>query len=211
MGAGVPKQFLLLAGQPLLMHTIALFARYDASLFIVVALPVAHIEHWQQLCSTYRFGVPHKVVAGGATRSASVRNALAVLPDTDFIAVHDGVRPLAPVEVIARCFDTASHHGSAVPATAITDSLRKKTGDASYDLPRENLYAVQTPQVFRADWLVHAYAHTADCPGAFTDDASVVQAAGYDIILVEGSRENIKITEPPDLPVAEALIALRRS
>ena len=211
MGGDVPKQFLLLAGQPLLMHTIALFARYDASLFIVVALPAAHIERWRQLCSTCRFGVPHKVVAGGATRFASVRNALAVLPDTDFIAVHDGLRPLTPVEVIARCFDTASRHGSAIPATAVTDSLRKKTGDASYGLPRDNTYAVQTPQVFRADWLARAYARTVDSPDAFTDDASVVQAAGYDIMLVEGSRENIKITEPSDLPVAEALVALRRT
>ncbi|MDR2361428.1 MAG: 2-C-methyl-D-erythritol 4-phosphate cytidylyltransferase [Prevotellaceae bacterium] len=209
MGASIPKQFLPLAGRPLLMHTITQFVRYDATLFIVVALPAAHIDRWQRLCDEYRFATPHRIVAGGDSRAASVRNALSRLPDTDFIAVHDGVRPLTPVDVIARCFATAARYGSAVPVVPVTDSLRKQTADDSYDIPRDGIVTVQTPQVFRADRLRDAYARTADNTAAFTDDASVVQTAGYDITLTEGSRENIKITTPADLPVADALLYLR--
>ncbi|MDR1680299.1 MAG: 2-C-methyl-D-erythritol 4-phosphate cytidylyltransferase [Prevotellaceae bacterium] len=207
MGAGIPKQFLPLSGRPLLMHAMTPFIRYDAAIAIVVALPAAHIDRWQQLCEACRFAVPHRTVAGGDTRTASVRNALAVA-DADFIAVHDGVRPLVSVDVIARSFDTAALHGSAVPVIPVTDSLRKKTGDASHSIPRENICAVQTPQVFRADWLRIAYKDTADA--VFTDDASAVEAAGFALKLIDGSRDNIKITEPDDLPVAETWMALRR-
>jgi 2-C-methyl-D-erythritol 4-phosphate cytidylyltransferase len=205
MGASIPKQFLPLAGRPLLMHTITQFVRYDAALYIVVALPATHIDRWQRLCDEYRFTAPHHVVAGGDSRTASVRNALAGLPDAGFIAVHDGVRPLTPIEVIARCFATAEHYGNAIPVVPVTDSLRKKTADGNCDVPRDGIVAVQTPQVFRADQLRDAYARITDHTASFTDDASIVQAAGYDITLTEGSRENIKITEPADLPVADRM------
>lgn len=201
MGMPVPKQFLLLAGMPVLMHAIRQFHRFDDAMPVVVALPPAHIPTWTQLCGEHHFTIAHTVVAGGGTRFDSVKNALAVLPDAEWIAVHDGVRPLAPPAVIARCFEAAAQHGAATPVVPLTDSVRKLEADGSHSVPRENYCIVQTPQVFRADWLKDAY--RAPFRPAFTDDASVVEAAGHKITLVEGSRENIKITEAIDLRIAE--------
>jgi 2-C-methyl-D-erythritol 4-phosphate cytidylyltransferase len=211
MGAGVPKQFLLLAGKPVLMHTITQFYRFDATLPVVVVLPAAHIGQWEQCCRTHHFTLPHTIVSGGATRLRSVKNALAAAPEVDWVAVHDGVRPLTPVALIARCFDVAAQHGSAVPVVPLTDSLRKRVGEGSCRVPRDGMYAVQTPQVFRSEWLKTAYGLIPEAPDAlngFTDDASVVEAAGFPITLTEGCRENIKITEPLDRTLAEALRAV---
>jgi 2-C-methyl-D-erythritol 4-phosphate cytidylyltransferase len=203
MGTEMPKQFLLLAGIPVLMHTIRQFHRFDQAMPIIVALPQAHFQTWQQLCTEHAFAVAHTVVAGGATRFASVKNALAVLPEAALVAVHDGVRPCVPAPLIVRCFDTAAQHGAAVPVMPVPDSIRcRESSGKSYSVPREKYCLVQTPQVFRTDWLKDAY-YLASCNPAFTDDAAVVEAAGYPITLTEGCRENIKITEAVDLKIAE--------
>jgi 2-C-methyl-D-erythritol 4-phosphate cytidylyltransferase len=134
-----------------------------------------------------------------------VKNALDALPETEWIAVHDGVRPLVSQELIARCFETAAQHGAAVPVVPLSDSIRLREAGGSRSVPREDYCIVQTPQVFRAEWLKDAY--RAPFRPSFTDDASAVEAAGYSIALTGGSRSNIKITEPLDLAMAEFLIS----
>jgi 2-C-methyl-D-erythritol 4-phosphate cytidylyltransferase len=205
MGMQTPKQFLLLAGMPVLMHAIRQFHYFDPAMPLIVALPPAHIPTWTQLCAGRRFTVAHTVTAGGGTRFDTVKKALHALPETDWIAVHDGVRPLVSPALIARCFETAVKHGAAAPAIPLSDSLRLLEAGGNHSVLRENYCIVQTPQIFRAEWLKNAY-RAPYCP-AFTDDASVVEAAGYKIALAEGSRENIKITEPADLKIAELLMS----
>jgi 2-C-methyl-D-erythritol 4-phosphate cytidylyltransferase len=204
MGTQLPKQFLLLAGMPVLMHAIRQFHRFDDALQVVVALPPAHIPTWTKLCGEHHFTIAHTVVAGGDTRFDSVKNALAAVRDAEWIAIHDGVRPLVSPAVIARCFEAATQHGAAAPVVPLTDSIRKLEAGSSHNVPRENYCIVQTPQVFRADWLYDAY--RAPYRPEFTDDASVVEAAGHKIALVESSRDNIKITEAIDLRIAEQLL-----
>jgi 2-C-methyl-D-erythritol 4-phosphate cytidylyltransferase len=204
MGAPTPKQFLLLAGMPVLMHTIRRFHLFDPAMPLVVTLPPAHLSTWTELCAVHRFRLPHTVTPGGGTRFDSVKKALDALPPTEWIAIHDGVRPFVSPELIARCFDAAEQHGAAAPALPPADSLRLRENGHSRHVPRENYCMVQTPQVFRAEWLKNAY--RAPFHPAFTDDAAVVEAAGYPVALVEGSRENLKITEPLDLDIAEILV-----
>lgn len=204
-GAALPKQFLLLAGRPVLMHTIEAFA--DLSDEIVLVLPEAHRPLWHQLCVRHRFTVRHRVVAGGDTRWQSVKNAietLAVGPG-DVIAVQDGVRPLLTASLVERAFVVARKQGSAVPVVPVTDSIRQVEGDGiSHIVPRDLLRAVQTPQAFDAVALKAAY----DQPyqPVYTDDASVYEMAGYQVTLIEGEIDNIKITHPGDLLIAENLL-----
>ena len=196
MGASLPKQFLFLGNEPVLVRTVRAFAGALAG--------EAHIAYWRDLAA--RFDVPrHTAVAGGSERFDSVRQGLeAVSDEAELIAVHDGVRPLASRELILRTFAAARKEGAAVPAVAPADSVRTVDGDASHPLDRSRLRLVQTPQVFRADLLRRAYA--ADFSPAFTDDASVVEAAGHAVALCEGDRRNLKITAPEDLLCAEALL-----
>ncbi|MBQ6079391.1 MAG: 2-C-methyl-D-erythritol 4-phosphate cytidylyltransferase [Muribaculaceae bacterium] len=209
-GAEMPKQFIDLNGKPILMHTIDVFERalagHDHEL--LVTLPAAEFDQWRQLCDRYRFDVPHRVVAGGETRWHSVKNALTAVGDgidVDVIAVHDGVRPLASVELINRCFDTARRMGSAIPVVSLNDSVRQIEGEASRALDRSSLCAVQTPQTFDARLLLDAY--NLPFESTFTDDASVVERAGHEVTLVEGDPSNLKITRPMDLALAEYLLA----
>lgn len=204
MGASLPKQFLFLGNEPVLVRTVRAFAKALPGAELVVVLPEAHIAYWRDLAA--RFDVPrHTAVAGGSERFDSVRRGLeAVSDEAELIAVHDGVRPLASRELILRTFAAARKEGAAVPAVAPADSVRTVDGDASHPLDRSRLRLVQTPQVFRADLLRRAYA--ADFSPAFTDDASVVEAAGHAVALCEGDRRNLKITAPEDLLCAEALL-----
>jgi 2-C-methyl-D-erythritol 4-phosphate cytidylyltransferase len=203
--AAPPKQFMLLAERPVLAHAIEAFrcvARYAE---IVVALPADRIEEWEELRQRHR--VPaHKVCAGGATRFLSVRAAMAELdPECEHIAVHDAARPLVSGELILRALDVARAHGSAIPVVPLTDSVRRiADAGGSYPEDRSSLRAVQTPQIFRADILRTAYERAAGVD--FTDDAAVVESVGYTVMLCEGERRNIKITEQEDLIVAEAMI-----
>ncbi len=207
-GAQLPKQFLELAGKPILMHSIEVFGKNrDGSFDVIVTLPEGQMALWQQLCEKYAFDVPHHVVAGGETRWHSVKNALDSIVDiagVDVIAVHDGVRPLATAELIDRTIEAARRDRAAIPVVMLNDSVRQVAGDASQALDRSTLRAVQTPQAFDARLLIEAY--SLPYQPSFTDDASVVEQFGHPVTLVEGDPNNLKITRPVDLAVAEYLL-----
>lgn len=206
MGKDLPKQFLPVGGRPVLMHTLEAFHRCDVAMGLVLVLPEAHRDYWDALCRRYDFALPHRVVSGGATRFHSVANGLrAVPPEVRLIGVHDGVRPFVSARLIEALFAAADCHGAAVPAIPVVDSLRHVDAcGGSVAVSRSEYRSVQTPQVFRSALLLRAY----DTPyrETFTDDASVVEAAGHAVTLVEGEVDNIKITTPRDLAVAEILL-----
>ena len=205
-GSELPKQFLPLAGKAVLMHSIEKFDKAGAN--VVVVLPPEHQEMWLTMCKESNFPVTHIVADGGKTRFESVKNGISAieeLADGDLVAVHDGVRPMASVELINRCYDTAHATGSAIPVTSATDSIRQVMADgSSCQLLRSSLRAVQTPQTFRAELLRGAY-DVEESP-LFTDDASVVENAGHQVTLVEGEINNIKITTPIDMIVVSEMM-----
>ncbi|UOR04630.1 2-C-methyl-D-erythritol 4-phosphate cytidylyltransferase [Hymenobacter aerilatus] len=206
MGAAKPKQFLDLLGEPVLLHTLRRFSETPLRVQqCVVVLPAEQFSTWHQLCAEHRVQLPHAVVAGGATRWASVRNGLAYLADqsSGTVAVHDGVRPLVPASVIEECFATAEAHGTAVAAVVPKDSVRNLSQQGSYALDRARLRLVQTPQCFELELLRRAY-QLPELP-TFTDDASVVEDL-HPIQLVSGDYRNLKITTPEDLLLAEAIL-----
>lgn len=211
MGGGLPKQFRMVGALPVLGQTINLFADAYQGIEIVVVLPADKIDFWKNLAA--RFDIArHRCVAGGEERFHSVlRGIEALSPSIDLIAVHDAVRPLASVELIHRCFECATEHGTAVPAIAPPDSYRVVRGDNSYPIDRSSLRIIQTPQVFRSDILREAYTQPYDA--LFTDDASVVESmwsyAQREITLCEGERTNIKLTTPDDFVIAEVIISQR--
>jgi 2-C-methyl-D-erythritol 4-phosphate cytidylyltransferase len=204
MGAEVPKQFLHLKGRPLLMHTLAHLHSMDTAMKLVLALPQEHIATWKSLSHKHHFSVAHIVVAGGPTRFRSVENALKAVGPYDLIGIHDGVRPFVAASVVRACFDAAQAFGAAVPVVEIVQSLRKVDGTESMAVNRADFKAVQTPQCFQSDILLHAFAVAAH--DQYTDDAAVVEATGQRIALVEGNHENIKVTTPLDMRLAELLI-----
>jgi 2-C-methyl-D-erythritol 4-phosphate cytidylyltransferase len=205
MGTEIPKQFLRLADVPVLVHTLRAVQSVEWPMGVVVVLPAAHIATWREICE--EFGVPkHTVVEGGASRFDSVKAGLAALPEeARLVAVHDGVRPFVSAELIGRCFDAASEHGSAIPVVAPVDSFRRVTSEGSEIVDRSELRAVQTPQVFAAERLRAVYAAYAD-GSMFTDDASVVESCGWRVWLVDGERTNFKITTPTDLVTGLAIL-----
>ena len=205
MGAAIPKQFLLLDGMPVLARTINRLAEAFPGSPVVVVLPADQLDFWRDYAA--RFEVKrHTVAAGGAERFHSVKAGLEALlrlgEGVEFVAVHDGVRPLASVEMLRRTAACAQVHGAAVPVTEPVDSYRRVTDEGSEPVDRRALRIVQTPQVFRVDWLRQAYEQPYSA--AFTDDASVVERAGYPIALCEGERSNLKITAREDLALAAA-------
>lgn len=204
MGTVLPKQFLLLNGKPLLMHTLNAFYQADPEIRLILVLPEAHFDIWKEFCRVYKFELPHSLVAGGATRFDSVKNGLRLVEGNGLVAVHDGVRPLVSKELIDRCYDGADTFGAVVPVAKLTDTIRKVDGDSSMTVSRDDYRLVQTPQTFQAGILRDAYSNAKG--HKFTDDASVVEAAGIKVRLVEGSHENIKVTLPADLQIAEVLI-----
>ena len=203
MGGDIPKQFLPIGGRPVLMRTMERFAEYSEDLQIILVLPREQLEYWFELCEKYLFGVEHWIVAGGETRFHSVQNGLAQIPDDaeGVVGVHDGVRPFVSVEVIARCYEAARTAKAVVPVVPVVESLRHIRNGA---VARNDYCLVQTPQVFDIQLLKRAYRQPF-CD-TFTDDASVVEALGETITMVDGNRENIKITTPFDLKIAETLI-----
>ena len=207
-GGTLPKQFVPLNGIPVLMQTIKAFHDYDPQACLIVALPAQFAGLWEELCRSHQFDIPHKIADGGATRFDSVKKALAAIPENEgLVAVHDGARPLVRSTTIASGFATAESAGSAVPVVPLTDSVRQIDGTDSHAVDRKTLVAVQTPQIFQIDMLKKAYA--AAKSDSFTDDASVVEAAGYKIALYDGDAENIKITHPADLKIAEWILTQR--
>lgn len=205
MASAVPKQFLPLGGRPILMRTIERFAAFDPAMDIIVVLPQSQTDYWQRLCHEHRFGIGHRTTAGGATRYESVRNGLALVDGEGLVGIHDGVRPLVSLPTLERCYAMAATHGNAIPACDSVDSVRMLKPDGSNTATdRTRVKLVQTPQVFDVKLIKQAY--QLSYRPTFTDDASVAEAAGIGINLTEGNRENIKITTPVDLLLAEAIL-----
>lgn len=204
MGLGTPKQFLELGGRPVLMHTIERFKEYNSSIEIITVLPENQLRHWTELQKKYTFNVPHTLVKGGAHRFISVKHGLEFVQGPGLVAIHDGVRPLVRLETIKRCFEAAEKFGNAIPVVNPSDSVRYLDGDSNRYMNRLNVMQVQTPQVFDIELIRRAYRQEYDT--SFTDDATVVEKTGVSIHLVEGNRENVKITNPEDLLIAQTLM-----
>ena len=200
MGGEVPKQFLPIGGKPILMHTIEAFRKALEGINIVLVLPVEQQGYWRKLCEEYGFHSPELIANGGETRFHSVQNGLALLPDDAdaVVGVHDGVRPFVSSETIQRCYKAAAEGKAVVPVVPVVETVRQiLPGGKSITRPRDEYRLVQTPQTFPLALLKEAYRQP--FREAFTDDASVVEALGKEITMVEGNRENIKITTPSDL------------
>lgn len=204
MGAEMPKQYLELAGKPVLMHTLERFKSFNDSIEIITVLPENQLRFWEELQKKYSFDIPHTIVKGGSSRFYSVKNGLRFVETPGLVAIHDGVRPFVSTETIKRCFDMAEKSGNAVPVITPSDSLRIMTGEGNMHLNRMLVRQVQTPQVF--DTMLIKKAYLQDCRPEFTDDATVLESTGITINLVEGNRENIKITNPEDLLISSALL-----
>jgi len=204
MQTTLPKQFLLLQGKPILMHSIQRFYDFDPSIKIILALPSEHISLWNDLVEKYHFPVVHDIVNGGEFRFHSVKNALSKVDADALVAIHDGVRPLVSKQTIQNCFLSAERFGSAIPVIMPVDSIRKISGDKSESVDRSEYRLVQTPQVFQYSIIKIAYEQSFDA--LFTDDASVVEKNGHFVQLVDGNFENIKITTPSDLLIASAFL-----
>lgn len=205
MGMDTPKQFLELAGRPVLMHTIERFMEFNDSIEIITVLPENQLRFWTDLQKKYSFDVPHTLVKGGSKRFISVRHGLEFVNSPGLVAIHDGVRPLVRLETIKRCFETAGKYGNAIPVISPADSLRMETENGNSPVDRMHVKQVQTPQVFDVAKIKRAYLQ--DFDPSFTDDASVLEKTGEKIRMVEGNRENIKITNPEDLFIAQTLLS----
>ncbi len=206
MGGDIPKQFLPVAGKPILMRTLERFKEYDNAVRIILVLPKDHFSYWKELCDEYSFSVGHQLVQGGETRYHSVKNGLDSISSDEeaLVAVHDGVRPFVSVDTIAETYAAAEKYGTAVPVVDSVDSLREVVGENSEARDRSKFRLVQTPQTFSLEVLRKAY-HL-DYRDTFTDDASVVEASGQSIVLVKGNRENVKITTAYDMKIATVLV-----
>ena len=227
MGSDIPKQFLPIGGKPVLMRTLERFREYDEDLQIILVLPEAQQDYWHQLCKEYHFGVEYTLANGGQTRFHSVQNGLAKVPDDAIgvVGVHDGVRPFPSIEVIRNCYETARTAKAVIPVIPVVETLRHISSNGqtrtdtdkkeslspevrcqkeSRTVPRDEYRLVQTPQTFDIQLLKAANRQPYN--DGFTDDASVVESYGHQITLVEGNRENIKITTPYDLKIAEVLV-----
>ncbi len=212
MGAPVPKQFMSLDGAPVMQKTIWRFVQAVPDIKIVTVLPAEYVQMWKDLCYKYSFDVPQTIVHGGLTRFHSVRNGLVKVPEGAVVAVHDGVRPFVSPGLVEKLFRMAGGLPAVVPAVPCTDTLRPVARDAAGELvrlaseppvDRSRVYAVQTPQVFWSEVLKNAYGQAYDT--SFTDDASVVEKAGVEVVYTDGERNNIKLTTPEDMRLAEAL------
>lgn len=204
MGGDIPKQFLPIGGKPVLMRTLEAFYEYDPFIHIVLVLPVSQQVYWKELCRTYGFELSHDIADGGETRFHSVMNGLALVKGEGVVGVHDGVRPFVAQEVIARCYEEAVTKKAVIPVIGVVETVRRLVGEESETVPRDQYKLVQTPQVFDVVLLRKAYEQP--YTDMFTDDASVVEALGEKVWLVEGNRENVKLTTPFDLKLAEILL-----
>lgn len=206
MGASIPKQFLPVNGLPVLMQTIKRFKECGDDLEIIIVLPKEQHEYWYELCKKHRFTSTYTVAEGGETRFHSVKNGLAMIPDDaeGIVGVHDGVRPFPSVEVIRNCYETARTAKAVVPVIPVVETLIHIDGQGNSEtVPRDSYRLVQTPQAFDIQLLKRAYKQPYQ--DSFTDDASVVDSIGQEITLIDGNRENIKITTPFDLRMARIL------
>ena len=203
MGGKIPKQFLKINDTPILIHTLKSIYEFDNNFEIIITLPEEWISYWKNLLNEYNIGINHKIVAGGEQRYHSIKNAINQ-SSGDTIAVHDGVRPLVSHETLNRIYDAANNHFAIAPYIQITESIREKQGLKNASKNRDEVVIIQTPQCFKRETLIEAYKNPFE--KTFTDDASLVESNGTSIFLVEGNQENIKITSPKDIAVAEAII-----
>lgn len=205
MQADMPKQFMELCGKPVMMHTIeAFWNAYGDEIDLVVVLNVDYHDQWEKLIRKYHFEIPHTLVKGGTTRFQSVKNGLKLVSKNTLVAVHDAVRPLVSTETIQLAYNEAEAFGNAVPVIPVRDSIRRSYDNTSEALNREQLFIVQTPQVFHSEVLIKAYQQ--EFRNEFTDDASVVERNGEKIRLITGEQRNIKITYTEDLVIADAFL-----
>ncbi len=204
MQQDIPKQFLLVAGKPVLMHTMEAFYQAEPRAEIILVLNVDFHEYWEKLCATHEFSIPHSLVKAGQERFFSVKNGLKLVKGKALVAIHDAVRPSIKKEKIEEAFSYAEMHGNAVLAIQSKDSVRISDSKENKALARELVYLIQTPQIFTSNVLKKAYQQ--EFRTSFTDDASVVEHAGVAIHLVEGDPKNIKITYPEDLALAEVFL-----
>lgn len=206
MQANQPKQFMELAGLPILMHTIDAFFKSGLDMNIILVLPDEHLITWQDLISAHRYTTPHQLTTGGLTRFNSVKNGLDLISDEGIVAIHDGARPLVTTDIIQRTVTQAKSTGSGIAAVQVKDSIRQISNDgSSVGVDRNEFYTVQTPQTFDVALIKKAFNNTT--LNNFTDDASVAEAFGEKIVMVEGSYDNLKITTPEDLKIAAAILA----
>ncbi|MBC7651007.1 MAG: 2-C-methyl-D-erythritol 4-phosphate cytidylyltransferase [Deinococcales bacterium] len=207
MGSSLPKQFLLLQNKPLLWHTITTFFNAYAHIDIILVLPKSHLDIGKQIAATFANAHQITIVEGGETRFNSVKNGLAFVAPNAIVFVHDGVRCLVNVALVQRCFQQAVSKGSAIPAVAATDSIRIVHDTDTTVTNRNNIRIIQTPQTFKSDLLLAAF--NQDFKDSFTDEATVVEAYGEKIFLIDGDYNNIKITRPIDLIIAEKILEER--
>jgi len=205
MKGAKPKQFLELHDRPVLMHTFECFKNYDAEIEFILVLPGKQMEFWKDLCEKHQFQIKHKLAFGGNTRFQSVKNGLELVPEKGIVFIHDGVRPLVSRQTIQNCYDNAVIKGNALPVIPVAESIRIIDSDKNRQVDRSKYFLVQTPQTFQSTLIKAAYSQTRD--DNFTDDASVLEKYGQNIKLVEGNRENIKITWPEDLLIAQAFLS----
>ena len=207
MGSVVPKQFLEIQGKPILLHTIDQFVAAFSDIQLVVVLPEGYIQEGKDLLAKNGFTKNIVFVAGGDTRFQSVKNGLAQVSESAIVFVHDAVRCLLTPALIQRCYQQALENGSAIPAVSSTDTVRLMKGDINELMDRENVMLIQTPQTFQSDLLLASF--NQEYTSSFTDEANVVEANGNPVFLVDGEFENIKITRPLDLAIAEYILAKR--
>lgn len=196
MKSDIPKQFLLLDGKPVLMQTMDAFVEFDSDIRMILVLPEDQFSYWDELCAEHSFSLNHQKIAGGPTRFESVKNGLAIAPDHGLIGVHDGVRPFIHPDTIRRIYQEAKIYGNAIPAIPPAESVRIETKDGTHIVDRNTVRLIQTPQVFQAKDLKEAY--NQQYQNTFTDDASVIEAAGHKIHLIKGQAGNLKITTKED-------------
>ena len=205
MGGDLPKQYQLLAGKPLILHTLARFLQYNPQMEVVLVVAPDHRSFWNDISTVYRETSGIRVATGGPARYDSVKNGLQLIEDERIVGIHDAVRPFVSLETLERCYAAAADRGSGIPVIEMDESVRmvKHQGDSS-PLDRAGLKRVQTPQVFKSEMIREAYSQISD--PSFTDDASVFEALYNHVTLVEGNPKNIKITTPTDMQLASLLI-----
>ncbi len=204
MQGEVPKQFMLLSGKPVILYSVEAFRAYDPFVQIILVLHPDYLDFWNKLCLEFKIIIPFELAKGGKTRFESVSNGLKLIHEDGLVAIHDAARPVIQSGFISGLFSATATYGSAIPAVTINDTIRVIDGDTSHQADRTFLRAIQTPQVFRVSEIQRAY--TQPYQHIFTDDASVMEAAGFQVNLAEGLQENIKITHIQDFALAEVLL-----
>lgn len=204
MGTEIPKQFLQIHKKAVLFYSLRKFSSVNKDIQIIVVLPENHISTWNEIIKKQDISIPHEIVAGGKERFDSVKNGLEQIQEEGIVAIHDGVRPMVSEEVIKKAYQHAEIYGNVIPAIKVSESIREIKIDKNQPVNRDNLRLIQTPQIFRVSLIKKAYQQ--NYSNEFTDDATVLEAMGENINLIEGNPENIKITTPNDLRIAKALL-----